>query len=292
MNLWQSSFTPMLLKEISKVFDSDAYLYELKYDGMRALIFATPTKIIIKNRHNEDITNLYPELQNIKKLVSQKTIFDGEIVIFKNNHPNFSELQKRSHLKNQNKINYASIKTPVIYMCFDILYQDEDLTNKPLLARKKILNKVKDNNYFAKVKYYNAGKILFSFVKKNQLEGIVAKKKDSVYEINNRSSSWIKIKNMCHKTFYIGGYIESFNTISLILGEYRKNILYYVGRVVVSKKNSKICYLMQLKPIKNPFQDYDSNGVFIRPFLTCKVKYMEMTSTNHLRQAVFISFTF
>ena len=104
MSLWNKPFTPMLLKEIAKPFNSKDYLFELKYDGERALIFASPHKVIIKNRHNDDITSIFPELQTIKDIIKTKTIFDGEIVSFSKGYPSFSLLQQRAHLKNKIRI--------------------------------------------------------------------------------------------------------------------------------------------------------------------------------------------
>src|SRR5574344_1114855 len=154
MSLWNNhTWTPMLLNEINKPFSSNNFLYEIKFDGTRSIIYANKNKITIYNRHHEDVTKLYPELQAIKNLVNKNTIFDGEIVYFENNKPSFSLLQKRMHLKNINSINYEAEHNPVVFMCFDILYLSHDLVNKTLLERKKILHKFKDNDYFIKTSY-------------------------------------------------------------------------------------------------------------------------------------------
>ena len=139
MNIWHNrEWGPMLLKEIDKPFDSKDYLYEIKFDGIRAIIFASPKKVLIKTRNNVDVTDIYPELQSIKDIVTHNTIFDGEIVAFQNNLPSFSKLQERSHLKNKNKIKKLSIEEPICYVCFDILYDNKDLTKLKLVERKKI----------------------------------------------------------------------------------------------------------------------------------------------------------
>ena len=126
MNLWKNrNFTPMLLKEIDKPFNSKKYYYELKYDGYRALIFVNKNEIYIQSRNKNDITFLYPELSNIKKIVNKNVIFDGEIVIFENNKPSFNKISKRSKLKNKNIIKKESINNPVIFIAFDIFLKTE-----------------------------------------------------------------------------------------------------------------------------------------------------------------------
>jgi bifunctional non-homologous end joining protein LigD/DNA ligase-1 len=288
MNLWNSNyFEPMLLSEVSKPFDSEDYIYELKYDGMRCLIFVSSSYFRIMNRHFKDITYLFPELRDIQKNISHKVIFDGEIICVVGGKPSFSKLQERIHLKNKSKINYQSLTNPVVFMAFDIIYDDKNLVDKPLLERKKILEGYEDNNLFVKSFFLEKEGIkLFKNVKKLKLEGIVAKKKDSKYYINTRSDEWVKIKNFREEDFLIGGYLEgkSQYVISLLLGEYRKGKFYYVGNVVLSKKNKLYDEVIKCKRWKNPFVNYDKGGIYIKPILKIKVSYIERTGGNNLRQ--------
>lgn len=290
MDLWKDrSWTPMLLNEIEEPFNSEEHIYEIKFDGLRALIFANTNEVKVYNRRKKEITNLYPELQNIKYLIKRNTIFDGEIVIMENGIPSFSKLQNRSHLKNKNKIKLHSKNNPVIFICFDILYDNKNLINLTLLNRKKILDKFKDNDYFIKSKYIDKKGIdLFNTIKKLNLEGIVAKRKKSPYEINKRSSFWLKIKNIKEEEFIICGYVEKESNyiISLVLGEYRNKDLYYVGRVTLAKKTSLYKQLKNEKIVKKSYLKdfYDQSINFIKPTLKCKVNYMERTLNNHLRQ--------
>ena len=90
MNLYKErNWTPMLLKEVSEPFNDKNYLYEIKFDGIRSIIFASPSEVVIYNRHCVDITKLYPELQDIKNLVNKKIVFDGEITLFDDGKPSF-----------------------------------------------------------------------------------------------------------------------------------------------------------------------------------------------------------
>ena len=291
MNLFNNhSWTPMLLDEIKKPFNNPNYLFEVKFDGIRALVFASPKKVSIYNRHAVEITNLYPELQEIKNLVKKNTIFDGEIVLMKDGKPSFLNLQTRAHLKDKKKINYLSVKEPVIFMAFDLLYEGCNLIHKPLIKRKELLSKYQESSVFDKVFYImNDGIKLYEEVKKLELEGIVAKEINSKYLINTRCDNWLKIKNWVEERFFIGGFIEkdSLPTISLILGEFKEHKLYYVGKVVMAKKRSLYSKLKKQKNIKNPFIDYSEEANFVKPIYSGVIMYLERTNNNHLRQPIF-----
>ena len=292
MNLWKNrNFTPMLLKEIDKPFNSKKYYYELKYDGYRALIFVNKNEIYIQSRNKNDITFLYPELSNIKKIVNKNVIFDGEIVIFENNKPSFNKISKRSKLKNKNIIKKESINNPVIFIAFDILYENKDLTNLPLIERKKILEKYQDTDFFIKSKVYlNNGIKLYNFIKKNNLEGIVIKDINGLYHINNRTSDFIKVKNIKSDNFFIAGYINNNKyTSSLVLCEKYNNDYIYVGKVLISKKNNIYEKILNIKKCKNYLKIENNDITFIKPILSCKINYLERTKNGHLRHPKLIS---
>lgn len=293
MSLWKNhNWQPMLLKEIKKPFNDSNYIYELKFDGFRAIIFANPKYVRIQNRKGQDVTDLYPELQMIKSLVNKNMIFDGEIIILENGLPSFKKLQARAHLKKKEKILFQSKKNPVIFMCFDILFAEKDLINCPLIDRKKILSSVKENDVFLKVKEIDTlGIPLFKEVKKRNLEGIIAKKKNSIYEINKRTDSWLKIKNLKREIFYIGGYIEKEKNavISLLLFEKKNNKFRYVGKVFMTKKNKLYKKIKEMKIEKKPLCPIEKENVlYIKPIYLCEVEYLERTEKNQLRQPVFI----
>lgn len=292
MNLWKNrNFTPMLLKEIDKPFNSKKYYYELKYDGYRALIFVNKNEIYIQSRNKNDITFLYPELSNIKKIVNKNVIFDGEIVIFENNKPSFNKISKRSKLKNKNIIKKESINNPVIFIAFDILYENKDLTNLPLIERKKILGKYQDTDFFIKSKVYlNNGIKLYNFIKKNNLEGIVIKDINGLYHINKRTSDFIKVKNIKSDNFFIAGYINNNKyTSSLVLCEKYNNDYIYVGKVLISKKNNIYEKILNIKKCKNYLKIENNDITFIKPILSCKINYLERTKNGHLRHPKLIS---
>ena len=279
----KKNLKPMLLAEIPFDFDKK-YLYEIKFDGIRALIYVSKDKINIRTRNNVDITHLFPELDELRKIMrNKKCIFDGEIVLFNDNKPSFSSLQKRMRLKNEVKIKEESRYNPVVFVAFDIIYQDQDLTECKLVDRKMVLNKFKDTKYFVKSVTYDDGEKLFRAVKKMGLEGIVAKEKDSRYYVNKRSDVWIKLKNYQTDTFYIGGYIKNKVGLSLLLGEKNNSKLYYVGKLSVSKSRDIVSEILKEKISKNYFCNYDSIGIFIKPKIKITVNYLDKTKSNMLR---------
>ena len=281
----------MLLEEEKAPFNSKDFLYELKFDGIRATIHTGPKIFKIFSRRGIDITEMYPELKSIQQLVRENTIFDGEIVLFDSGKPSFTKLQERSHTKDKKRISILAEENPVCFMVFDIVYQKKSLVDYPLIKRKEILKKHKENDAFIKIDYIlKEGKKLFQNVKKIGLEGIVAKKIESTYQINTRSRDWIKIKNWQEETFFIGGYTveEKESMIKLFLGEYKKNKLYFVGKVMMSKKQPIYKKIRKEKIKKtSPFCNFEEEIKYMSPKLTCEVSYIERTKTNHLRQAVF-----
>ena len=281
--------TPMLLSESNKIPTSKNYIYELKYDGIRALIYITSNNIKIYTRNKIDITHLFPELIKLKEVIKRNVILDGEIICTKDGKPNFSKLLNRIRLKNKDKILSQSTWNRSTYICFDILYNDKDITNLSLLERKKILNKYKDNNIFIKSKIFYDGKKLFKTIKKFNLEGIVCKDINSIYIPNTRTNNWIKIKNYITESFYIGGYtIKNNNQISIYLGELINNKLIFVGKVFVSKKHKLYNKILNLKQSTNKFINLEENITYIKPTIKVKIRYIERTENNHLREAFYI----
>ena len=287
MSLWNKDIKPMLLGEVDEVFDSKEYLYEVKYDGIRVLVFVSKDKIVIRSRYGIDITGLFPEMKVLCKMVKDDVIFDGEIIMLDNNKVSFSKLQKRIHLKNKKTIEFLSKTNSVQKICFDVIYEGKDLINLNLLERKDILNKYKDNDVFIKSTYViEEGTKLFNAIKKLDMEGIVAKKINSKYLVNERSDNWLKIKNYKGEDFIKLGYInkEESHVISLVLGEYLNKKIVYVGKVILGKKRSLADKILKMKKSKGVVEIKDKDVIYIKPEIKCFVKYLERTDNGLLRQ--------
>ena len=276
---------PMLLQEVNKPFNDKKYLYELKFDGIRALIFINKGKIIIKSRNGVILNNNYPELLNLKNITNKMVIFDGEIVLMKNNLPSFLELQKRVRLKDELKILKMSRENPVTFVVFDILYENKDLTKLSLIERKEILNKYQDNDIFVKSKYFDDGIKLFNLVKKGKIEGIVAKLKTSLYKYNERSYDWLKIKNYQENDFWIVGYnLTKSKVLSVFLAELNNNKYYFVGKMMMGSKNKLYEKILQEKSVNNYLLNNKEKANFIKPKYQITVNYIEKTTNGMLRQ--------
>lgn len=286
MNIWKNrDWKPMLLNEIEKPFNDKNFIYELKFDGIRAKVFVNKKSIQILSRNNQDLTKYFPELQNIKNLVNKNVIFDGELVSLKDSKPSFKDLMTRIRIKDKTRTETEANNNPIVFVVFDILYENKDLTNLPLLKRKEILSKYKDTNEFIKTKYIREyGIDLFKEIKKLKLEGIVAKKIDSLYHINKRTDDFIKVKNLHIDDFYIGGYEEKKNgIISLALGNYKENNFNYVGKVAISKNKDIYSTIISLKKSKNYFNNFNEDINFIKPTIKCRIEYLEKTKNGLLR---------
>ena len=280
---------PMLLSESDTVLENDNYIYEIKFDGIRALIYVIDNNIKIFTRNGKNITNLFPELKVITSSVKKNSILDGEIVCLTNNKPDFFKVQKRIHLKNKDKIEISSKNNPALFICFDILYYEKDITNEPLYKRKDELSKINESDYLLKSKVFKDGEKLFKSIKRLDLEGIVCKDKFSKYQVNTRSNSWIKVKNYKVESFFIGGYTDGEkDRFSIYLGEKSNGKLRYVGKVFVSKKDKLYEKLKNRKSVNNPFLEFKENINFVKPIQEVKIKYIERNNNNHLREAFYM----
>ena len=214
MDLFDSkNVSPMLISEMKAPFDSPDHIYEIKWDGIRCISFLSD-KTDMRNKRNKLMIPLFPELEDLYKQVKVKCILDHELLVLRNGIPDFYEVQKRALMSNQFKIKLAASKYPASIIAYDILYyKDKDITMLPLMERKKYLDDVVIENNLISVSRYveNNGIMLFNLVKEKGLEGIVAKRKDSLYWPGNRSKDWIKCKIMASDDCVICGYIPKEN---------------------------------------------------------------------------------
>ena len=211
MDMFDSkNIKPMLIGEMQEAFDSPDYIYELKLDGERCIAYLDNDITDLRNKRNIKMLVKVPELSMIHKQVKCRCILDGELIVIKDGKPDFFEIQRRSLMSNTFKIKLASSKLPASFTAFDILYyEDHEVIDLPLMQRKKLLEKtIKENDRIAISRYIEERGIEFyKLAKQNQLEGIVAKRKDSKYYLDKRTKDWIKIKNLMDDDFVVCGYI-------------------------------------------------------------------------------------
>lgn len=285
---------PMLIDEMQDAFDSPDYIYELKLDGVRCIAYLDNTGVELRNKRNLRVSAIYPELKEIYKQVKNCCILDGELIVVKDGKPDFSEMQRRSLMTNKFRIELAVSKLPVSFTAYDILYLDgRVLTDLPLIKRKDLLQKtVKENDRLAISRYIEEKGIdLYNLTVQQNLEGIVAKHKNSKYYFDKKTKDWIKIKYLKDDDYVVCGYIEkSSNIVSIVLGQYRSDELTYKGHVTMGVNKEDFSTIINTKIIETPkfsVPKGNESAVWIDPKLVCTVKYMTKTEAGGLRQPVF-----
>lgn len=281
---------PMLIGVEGEPFDSDDYFYELKLDGERCIAFLDKSCTELRNKRNKKMLPHVPELSSIHECVNEKCILDGELIVIKDGKPDFYEIQRRSLMSNPLKIKIASEKYPACFTAYDILYyKDKPVMDLPLTKRKKLLQKAvkKETPLFAVSRVVEKkGTALFELTKQQDLEGVVAKLKDSKYYLGKRTKDWIKIKNLIDEDFVVCGYIKKEKgIISLVLGQYRDGELVSKGHVTLGVSSGIFKTIEKLKKAEAPFEE-DDRTVWVKPVLVCTVKYMMKTNSGGMRQPV------
>ncbi|WP_333783850.1 RNA ligase family protein [Clostridium sp.] len=285
----------MLIGETQEAFDSPDYIYELKLDGERCIAYLDKDMTELRNKRNIKMLVKVPELSTMHKQVKHRCILDGELIVIKDGVPDFYEIKRRSLMSNTFKIQLASSKLPASFTAFDILYyEDHSVTDLPLMKRKKLLEKVINENERIAISRYieERGVEFYQLAKQNLLEGIVAKRKDSKYYLDKRTKDWIKIKYLKDDDFVVCGYIlKDGGVISIVLGQYLKKELIYKGHVTLGLSTEDFQLIKSAPKLSSqPFSDLPTghdNAVWIEPSLVCIVKYMMKTANGSLRQPVF-----
>ena len=292
---------PMLGRLARDSFDSSKHIFELKWDGMRALAFIEGGELKINSRNGRNITSQFPELAEMPSQVkSDSVVLDGEIVCLdEDNRPSFARLQTRIQAK---KIGLRR-SHPVHFIAFDLLYTGgRSVMKEPLVKRKNRLHEVLTATEIVQAcEFVEAdGMAFFQATCDLGLEGIMAKEKSSIYIPGQRSPHWLKIKRVRESEFVIGGYSfggarkELFS--SLLLGLYDADgRLTYVGSVGTgfSQDEAKQIFsqLNTLHIDDNPFTREPDVKRFIfwcQPELVCQVEYGEFTLDGKLRYPTFL----
>jgi len=195
---------PMLAEKREKPFDDDRYIFEPKIDGHRLILSMQNGVVRLYTRHGNEVTRQYPELHNVPIEDGSDVVLDGEVAYMdpETGAIEFEGIMERFRLKKPLSIREASIKRPVHYFVFDIMrYKGENVRSWPLTERKALLNEVlEDNRYYSRTLAVDgAGTALFEAILGKELEGIVAKRKDSSY-VSRRDPNWLKIINYKYVT--------------------------------------------------------------------------------------------
>ncbi|HET8922125.1 MAG TPA: DNA ligase D [Candidatus Acidoferrum sp.] len=297
-----SRVEPMLATLSERPFSDPNWVFEIKWDGVRALAWVKDGTFTLRARSAEDITRRYPDLAGLPQaLACRAALVDGEIVALNaQGLSDFELLQERMHVRAPGA-NLVS-RVPATYFVFDLLYCDGyDLRHVPLLERKQLLSKLLQNSERFRYADHQVerGAELFALAEQSGLEGIVAKRADSYYT-SGRSTSWLKLKITKTVDAVIGGWTAArTNAIpfgSLLLGLYEGKKLRFIGHVgsgFDAKKSQEISN--KLKELATPVCPFDTvpetneKPSWVSPSIVARVKFSGWTDEYALRHPVFLA---
>ena len=297
MDLFEGKkISPMLIAQMREPFNDDNWIYELKLDGCRCIGYFDQTGTCLRNKRNMELLPRFPELKELHRSVSKRTVLDGELVVLQNGVPDFFELQRRTLLTDRFKIEMAAARHPASFVAYDCLYEgSRGIMDQPLLERKKILQSaICENRLIAISRYIPTDGIgLFHAADEKELEGVVAKRAASLYYPGKRTKDWIKFKRMADEEFVVCGYIRKSNKVfSIILGKYHDGAYLYKGHVTLGVTKEAVSQLKKsgIMPFTAiPAGAGNESAIWVYPDRVCTVEYMPNTK-NSLRQAVFKGF--
>lgn len=294
---------PMLATLVDRPPEKNHWIYEIKWDGYRAISLCNKENVNILSRNNKSFNEKYYPLYNTLKKLKLNVVLDGEIVVLNEKGiSNFSALQNwRSEADGD-----------LVYYVFDLLWLNGyDVMSLPLVERRMLLEKILPKTEMIRLSESFEGDVesFLQAAKKSGLEGLMAKNAESTYQPGTRGYDWLKIKIQKRHEVVIGGYTVNENTpklfSSLLVGVYNKHGLQYIGKVGTGFNEKMQKELMaKFKPLKTnrcPFTfapDVNQPSRFrpnpphaevfwLQPKLVCEVSYTELTNDGIMRHPSF-----
>ncbi|MGN6126487.1 MAG: ATP-dependent DNA ligase [Humibacter sp.] len=282
--------------------EEDRWVFEDKWDGIRALAYVVDGAVRLVTRNGHDVTAQYPELTEIAASLRSPAVIDGEIVALNDGRPDFGLLQQRMNLQNETEISRAAAKVPVRYFAFDILKLDgHDITDEEYEVRRAALAHVVTDRHRGVLQVPDdvPGPIADAMEHSRAagLEGIVAKDRESTYASGKRSSAWVKVKHHRTQEIVVGGWRPGEGRRANGIGSRLVGIpdgrkLDYVGRVGTGFRDADLDEIAErldaIATSTNPFADVpaaDARGVhWVKPTLVGEVEFGEWTKGGRLRQ--------
>jgi DNA ligase D-like protein (predicted ligase) len=293
---------PMECLPVEKLPAGANWSYEIKLDGYR-LQAVNQKELSLHSRRGNILNKKFPYIVEALKGIPHGTVVDGELVALgPDGRPSFNLLQ-----------NFRSGESHIMFYAFDLLvHEDRDLTHLPFLERRKWLQRVIKQNEQVNLSVVStgSGEEMLEFVRRHRLEGVVAKRTDSVYQPGKRTGLWRKLKLNLGQEFVVGGYIPSnLGLDSLVIGFYRGKDLIYAGRVrdgfVPATRRSVFNKIKDLATVRCPFVNLPEVGsgrwgegltaekmrkcVWLKPVTVAQVEFLEWTGADHLRHTKFIT---
>jgi bifunctional non-homologous end joining protein LigD len=294
---------PMFATRGTVVPRGSDWLHEVKWDGIRVLVRIEAGAVRMWSRNENDVTVAYPELQGLGRL-GRDVLLDGEIVAMADDGvPRFSAIADRMHVRNARRAEQLSTTNPVTLIVFDLLRLDgEDLTGRPLSERREHLGALGvDGPHWQVPATYDDGEMLFDATEQQHLEGIVSKKRGSLYFPGRRSADWLKFPHRPTLSYVVGGWrleTDSESRLGAVLvGQPTPEGLSYRGRVgsgIAGKVGQKLIeFLAPRTAERSPFCDevprVDAKGTtWVRPEVVVEIASLGMTPGKRLRQPSYL----
>jgi bifunctional non-homologous end joining protein LigD len=295
---------PMLAQSTDEPPLSKDYLYEVKWDGIRALIALDEGEVRIHSRNRLDITARFPELQIPDRAFrAASALFDAEIVCLDDKgRPVFQNVMHRMQQTGKGAIEHALVRYPAICYVFDCLYLDgRPIVNDPLLRRRAWMgDAIRKDTPYRVSEAVNEGDELFKAAVSMGLEGIMAKERNSAYRPGTRSAQWLKIKKRHTIECVIIGYTKGKGGRAALFGALQlarqsERGLIYAGKVGTGfdEKTMKevSAYLKGIRRVKRPVKEKpldDAQTIWIEPRVICEVQFSSATKDGLLREPVFL----
>jgi bifunctional non-homologous end joining protein LigD len=301
---WLQEPVEFMLSEVSKKIPNDEeYVFEVKWDGIRAMITLDEGEIKVRSRNQHDITAQFPELIVPAAFRAVNGVFDAEIICMdEQGRPSFKKVINRLRASGKTNIQTMMKSTPAYCYIFDCLYLDgRSTTNDPLLRRREWLQDiVKKDSHYRLSETEEDGKALFEAAKEHQLEGIMAKRKDGKYLPGKRSDGWIKIKVRDTVDCVIIGFTEGRGNRNATFGalhvaERTSDGIQYRGRVGTGFDDKLMkeisTELKKLKEVKKPVSGKvmdEKTTTWVESNLVAEISYSMITQDKMFREPVFV----
>jgi bifunctional non-homologous end joining protein LigD len=296
---------PMLAVAGTLPRDDDAWAYELKWDGIRAIGHVDGGRIRLTTRNGNDVSTSFPEIRALgERFGSKQAVIDGEIVAFDDKgRPRFQKLQPRIHTADPQKARRLAAEQPVVYVLFDLLYLDgHSLLAEPYAERRQQLENLglvtsDTGSWTLSPRFAGPGADILRASQEQGLEGILAKRLDAPYLPGKRSPTWTKVKNILMQEVVIGGWTPGEGHRqgrfgSLLLGIPSEDGLEYVGQVGTGFSDATLkdltATLGRLSSTTNPFGSdvpsrYRKVATWTKPTLVGEVNFSEWTADGRMR---------
>ncbi len=293
-------YKPMLAKEAKAAFTDPDWIFEVKWDGFRALAYVD-SELSLRSRNQKELLDNFPELGELKRQ-AHDVVLDGEIIILNGGKVDFQALLERGKATSPTEIEQQTKRLPAAYVVFDILEKDgKPLLDLPLMERKKILQSaVQEGKHVLLADYVDGkGESYYEAILQKGLEGVMAKKKNSQYEPGLRSGSWLKIKKLLSCDCVVFGYTlgtgarkSTFG--ALVLGLYGADgKAVFVGKVGTGFSDETLDTMLsefrKIETVNEPFKaDVAEKLTWLKPKFVCEVAYQVVTKDMRLRMPRFV----